>query len=473
MYVLDGQQRLTSISRALLGEDPKYLYYFDLSLMYEELVAGTGSDLDWVRFTPRTKKSKTLQSHQMPCEAVLSAATSGAKVHTYLNEAMQVPVERLFDVATKITSVFEVIRNYQVVSHLLEKKESLEAICRIFETINNTGVKLDTFDLVVAKNYSADFDLRELVETSEAAVPDCAKLAPDSEMYLHSLNYYLQHQAGKRFDLTRAGLLELPREALSRHLQLAITAYGAVYRWLEAEKFRIKRGRPTVPNMVLSIIAAAEMAYPGALEKNAVRAILTRWVLATLWEDSAYNKTSALPDLPKLMELFSAQSPSHSILPLPASLKPVSVEELIETNMSSKKYGIAHTIMRRGRDVDLLGEKSRSIDELEDHHIFPKSVALKRGFDKDLVNCIGNRVLVSANTNKKIAYDYLPKDYFEAAKNFVDAYTLSKTFELDYISVAMLDEASNVFTNEAFRNWMSPRLEAIADEINGYFGFSR
>lgn len=473
MYLLDGQQRLTSISRAMLGEDQKHSYFFDLEVMYDELVAKSGTDLEWVGFTVKsTRKQKHFEAHQLPCESVLDAASSGAKVHTYLRELKGVTGEDIFGIAVKITTIFETIRNYQVVSHMLEKKESLEAICRIFETINNTGVKLDTFDLVVAKNYNSDFDLRELVESAEEATPDCAALKPDPELYLHSLNFYLQHQANKRFDLTRTGLLQLGRAELTQFLQPTISAYGAVYRWLVSANFKVHTGRPLVPNMLLSTLAAAEMCYPGSLDKPQVRSILTRWVLISLWNDSTYNKTRALPDLSSLMGLFSEKHPSHGNLPHPAPLVKVTPQELLEVGPASKRYVIAHTIMRIGRSTDIFGEVVGGISELEDHHILPKSICLKRKISPELMNCIGNRVLISATSNKTIAADYLPREYFESARKNSNDYELRKGLELDFIDDEMLDGANSAFDNALYKAWMLPRLHRIAHAINEYFGIA-
>lgn len=323
---------------------------------------------------------------------------------------------------------------------------------------------------MVAKNYSATFDLRELVERAESATPDCAKLNPDPELYLHSLNYYLQYQTGKRFDLTRAGLLNLHRDALGQHLQSVITAYGEVHNWLVDQSFKVNKGRPLVPNMMLSSIAAAEMCHPGALRTPELRSVLTAWALATLWNDSTYNKVRALPELPRLMELFSAKSPTFGLLSATAQATPITVQDLIEMGPSSKKYQIAHAIMKMKQRTDLLGEVIQSAEELEDHHILPKSICLKRGISLELVNCIGNRVLVSSNTNKKVASDYMPNDYYDFAKQFVPEYTLRQGFEAAFIDRTMRETAYNVNSDALFTEWMTPRLEKIAGALNEYFG---
>jgi len=53
-YVLDGQQRLTSIARVFLNGHPKKNYYFDLKLMYDEFDSDE-QDKNWIVVRKRGK----------------------------------------------------------------------------------------------------------------------------------------------------------------------------------------------------------------------------------------------------------------------------------------------------------------------------------------------------------------------------------------------------------------------------------
>lgn len=469
VYLLDGQQRLTSISRAMLGADPDHLYYFNLDAMYDELVAESTADSEWVvAFKRPARRPRRPEPHELPCECVTSMADSNARVHTYLREQKNVPDHQIFQVAAKLMAVFEIIRNYQVISHQLEKKESLDAICRIFETINNTGVKLDTFDLVVAKYYSPEFDLRDMVDNQLAANPDAKLLGLDYELYLHAINYYVQFKEGRRPDLSKAGLLQIPKEKWRAHLPDAVRAFSEIYRWLSGFSLSFLSGRPLVPNMMLTIIAAAEMAYPGSLRHPLLQQRLAKWVLGTLWNSPVYNKTVCLGDCSSIQDFFARFNSGGELKHAP--LTRITVEQLLDISPHAKMYLIVHAIIRQGLSKDILGAAVSNIGELEDHHILPKSIADQRGLNKRLYNCIGNRVLVTKETNRRIAQDSLPTVYFGLAKHHLDEVALSRNLTDNHIDPSRLYLADMASNDAEFIDWMRPRLESIADALNRYFG---
>jgi hypothetical protein len=66
--------------------------------------------------------------------------------------------ERAFSVRTAHLTGF---KSYYIPCIVLPKKTSLAALAKIFETLNRTGVRLDVFDLMVAKLYPRGFHLRD------------------------------------------------------------------------------------------------------------------------------------------------------------------------------------------------------------------------------------------------------------------------------------------------------------------------
>lgn len=53
------------------------------------------------------------------------------------------------------------LQDYQLPGVRLKRNIGFEVLAKIFETINRTGVRLATFDLMVARMYPRDFDLRQ------------------------------------------------------------------------------------------------------------------------------------------------------------------------------------------------------------------------------------------------------------------------------------------------------------------------
>src|SRR5690606_3904508 len=66
------------------------------------------------------------------------------------------------DLETKFfNGIVENIQRYKMPLIRLDKRNSREAICLVFEKVNVGGMKLDAFELVTAIYASDEFDLRE------------------------------------------------------------------------------------------------------------------------------------------------------------------------------------------------------------------------------------------------------------------------------------------------------------------------
>jgi uncharacterized protein with ParB-like and HNH nuclease domain len=141
-YVLDGQQRLTTIYGVLNWPDKQALHklnvYFDLEQRRFIHYNGEQDDKnipmnilfktsDFLRF--RTKLSDFPNANQ-------------------LQESVDV--------------LYEVFREY-LIPVVTIKEKTVEEVCPIFERINSTGTKLNIFDLMVAATWSNDFDLNDKV----------------------------------------------------------------------------------------------------------------------------------------------------------------------------------------------------------------------------------------------------------------------------------------------------------------------
>jgi hypothetical protein len=229
-YLLDGQQRLTSIARALLA-DEIYQYLFDLDAIYREL---TDPDMyvneEWV-VCRRKQKDLVADVVFLRCEDVVQTGIAYCKVIKFLRSKFPDAQEgELIAKSSGLLEVLETVRNYQVIIHQMEKDEKPDSICRIFETINSTGVELNTFDLIVAKNYSLTYDLREKVNEMKRQYPLVKHFTDES--ILHAIYYYTGLVEQKRPTLTKAALLATPPAVWASSLERAATAFTALVKWL-------------------------------------------------------------------------------------------------------------------------------------------------------------------------------------------------------------------------------------------------
>ena len=77
---------------------------------------------------------------------------------------------------TYLRSLLEPFSHYSFQSLVLSKGMDVSAVCRIFETLNNTGIKLDSFDICVAKFMAenTDVDIKNRLDVAVKSNP-CLK----------------------------------------------------------------------------------------------------------------------------------------------------------------------------------------------------------------------------------------------------------------------------------------------------------
>ena len=210
-YILDGQQRTTSIARVFLNAHPQKCYYFDLKLIFE--MHRVQEDTSWIRELQRGKQAPDRKKNNrlLRADVILDQEKADIYVSEYVEDSGDFPELEKNDkrkAAALIKGVFETMRNYKVPVVSLERDSGVESICRVFETINSTGTRLTTFDLAVARFYP-DPDLRRLWDESLEGLPVLKDFDVDGERVLQVLYLVEAARSGKYPDPTRGNLLAL------------------------------------------------------------------------------------------------------------------------------------------------------------------------------------------------------------------------------------------------------------------------
>ena len=165
--ILDGQQRLTALYQALYGRgDLVYALRVAEGLMYDDIdtlddsIRSIKSDT-WSRFysTPAAQWEAEL----LP----ISALRTAADFYEWRDAAITVEDhggrERLTAIYRNFLSG---LHQYKVPCVVIDRTIEPAAVARIFERVNRTGTPLGTFDLMVARSFTPDFNLRVLWEES-------------------------------------------------------------------------------------------------------------------------------------------------------------------------------------------------------------------------------------------------------------------------------------------------------------------
>ena len=173
-YLLDGQQRLTSLYQALVYPSPvttrdrpggnriiKLWYYLDMKAALnpsadpEDLIVSVPENRLETRNFGRniildlSSKELEFQRHMMPTERIMDNTAWGFEYAQYWNSLGDShPHGNAFEFFMQFqATVLNNFTGYQLPVINLDKDTSKEAVCTVFEKVNTGGVTLNVFEL--------------------------------------------------------------------------------------------------------------------------------------------------------------------------------------------------------------------------------------------------------------------------------------------------------------------------------------
>ena len=187
-YLLDGQQRLTSLYQALVypkavktRDRPggnrviKRWYYLDMQAAFnpsaepEDLIISVPMSRVETRNFGReivldlSSKELEFQQHMMPTERIKDDTAWGFQYAQYWDAAGEThPHGNAFEFFMQFqNAVLKNFTSYQLPVINLDKDTSKEAVCTVFEKVNTGGVTLNVFELLTATLAADGFSLRD------------------------------------------------------------------------------------------------------------------------------------------------------------------------------------------------------------------------------------------------------------------------------------------------------------------------
>ncbi|HEY2511802.1 MAG TPA: DUF262 domain-containing protein, partial [Polyangiaceae bacterium] len=450
--ILDGQQRLTSLTQVLRLKKPvatrdekkrelKVHYYFDIETALrgpesiEEAIvvvderrtvrSDFGRRVDLDLSTPE----REVAAFHFPCDQILDSSAWEYALMGHDRERFP----RFLEFRRRVLESF---RNYMLPVIALKKQTSKEAVCLVFEKVNTGGVSLSVFELVTATWAADGFNLREDWFGAGSGRPGrhagLAKrpLLKDLEPTDFLQGVSLLHSYARREEERRKGRVgkDLPAVTAKREhiLEMPLTAYQ---RWadrlsagfLEAEKFLRSEGfhHPKfLPYRSQIVPLAATLAHLGErwLEPR-IKDKLSRWfwcgVLGELY-GSAIESRIAL-DLQGLLAWVDEADAPEPMTVQGAGFQPNRLDTL--RSRTSAAYRGLYVLLQRQGARDFFW-KARMVDldrdewKIDIHHVFPKKWCLERRIPPKVFNSIVNKTAISYKANRSIG-GKAPSEYLE------------------------------------------------------------
>lgn len=451
--ILDGQQRLTTLTQALSLDSPvhtrtakgkkiKRHYYFDIQKAVEmphaldeaivavdenhELRTNFGRD---VLLDLSTTELECSQLH-FPCNCIMNSDDWEATLH-------RVAPEKFGTYMNFRSQVLSSFRSYQLPIILLKKETTKEAVCLVFEKVNTGGVSLDVFELTTA-SYAADgYNLRDdwfgsrirkVESRKERIEKDPLLKGTEATEFLQAIT--LIHTQGlRKADLEagktgkqvrpvsakRADVLQLPLSAWHQWADEVEAGFRQVGRFLRKECIYHRRELPYGTQLVPLAAVMAKLGdrwlEPRIYDK------LARWywcgVLGELYGGAV--ETRSANDYEELLRWFEDDDA------LPRTVRDASFQperfDTLRTRLSAAYKGINVLVLREGAKDWFWKASIKELDtdevSLDIHHIFPRDWCEKQNVSRDRYDSILNKTPISYKANRKIGGEapsvYLPR----------------------------------------------------------------
>ena len=477
-FLLDGQQRLTSLYQALKHPNAvdthnsskkrvKQWYYVD---MLEALKPNR--DFEKVIFSvPENKVKTTVGSSK-----VLDLSTTEREYEQHM-----IPTERLLDSVKWLLGyvsywrdkkhprgtaeeffkefddrIIDSFRLFDVPVIDLDDDLPREAVCIVFDKVNTGGVPLTTFELLTAILAAEGFKLREDWRGRQSRIRDHNRVmgTVDKDQFIRVVA--LMVTADRRDKARAAGDGQLPAVGCRRSDILSInrTEYE---KWASEAEMGFKRAARflnlqsifsarDIPYMTQVISLAFICATAGSdLDAEVVRRRLERWYWSGVFGEVYGGTTDTIiandaQRIPRYLE-------GHATLPIldEANFEPARLLSLRTRNTAAYK-GIHALLMKSGvadwRNAVQISFDNYHEERIDIHHVFPRrwceresAKALGQKVPPRIYNSAINKTPLSAKTNRIIG-GRAPSRYIELLRRHSEGVEVSMAghhIEADYL----------------------------------------
>ena len=417
--LLDGQQRATSIYRALKGVDDIYFIVTPDSELPKEILDVPPSKrsleqvLDDLRSDPKPGAISISINHiyRILCGDA-SREKEKAELYLHSNPSIKLDLEAALispefeQYLTQAKNLENLLRQEKLVSYYLLDTDE-EKFSLFFERSNSKGVQLNFIDILAAKLY-VGFNLRAEIEKF---IDENPSLGLNREVVVRSICFAVSggKDTGRSFILAK-----LTHTHFTEHWPTFTKLYIRAYEYLKINHLLIHPAWMPYENMLIPLISFLrhiphyDFAQISELQGRIIKAWFWLSILSRRYSSAA--QTAVLEDA-QILERVAHNDFSH--LPLLFSRMQPQIRVAEDLYTIYKKYdavykGILNLVHYASAGLVSLqsGDKMTWDSLLEDHHIFPKDYInkLNKNTDYDtsiVADCVVNKMLIPKLTNIK------------------------------------------------------------------------
>ena len=501
-YLLDGQQRLTSLYQAMRHAGPvetrdrpggnrvrKRWYYVDVqgvldqSMDRDATIVSVPEDRVVRSNFGRTveldlsTRAREFERHMIPTEMVMNGMEWGFGYAQYWQQRDGHPHGDPFSFFKRFADeVLNSFTEYNLPVINLVKETPKEAVCIVFEKVNTGGVTLSVFELVTASFAAGEFSLRDDWEVRKKRLHSEFGVLQglQGDQFLQAVTLLATQARNRRassedgspsqapgIGCKRADILNLGLDEYQQWADTVEEGFRSAAKFLHSQYVFTARNVPygtqLVPLAALYAELGGELATANAQEK------LNHWFWCGVFGE-AYGgavETQFALDLPQVAGYV--RGGPEPILVTQANF--IAERLLSLKTRNSAAYKGLYAMQMKSGAADWISGEPLSLatwhgEGVDIHHVFP--VAWCRSAEPPipevLCDSIINKTPIDAVTNRKLS-GHAPSRYLERLRRDIDEDRLGRVLEAHCIDRSALEQ-------DRFGDFFVARGQAMLDLIN-------
>ncbi|MGG6237291.1 GmrSD restriction endonuclease domain-containing protein [Nodosilinea sp. AN01ver1] len=443
-FILDGQQRLTSLFAA--GNALKIG-----SRDYGNICIDLECALEYESSHDEGFEKEIFVSRRVPDNVRYVSFYDVMASNLQVYDGLSSSAKSIFQVANSRFT------NYPF-SVVWVRDQPLAEVVEIFQRINQGGKRLSSYDLVCANLWTENFNFRNKVSLVNSQLVENGFEEVDEQIIPQSISLILRGSATQSVQLRLRTeeveeIWERLVQSISRSVDFVRTNMG-----VKRASFLPYRG-------ILPVLTYYFYNLDGTALSADHRKTLWKWFWSVALSErySANSQARIAEDVSKLRELLDGKSVSFDYASKASSdvLSRVSVKSTTSALRNTVLCMLALRVPRNFKDGSQVNISDNFFDTLaraERHRIFSPTVIRKQGLDPNLVHSICNFAFIPSELNREIS-GRKPSEYFSQYQ------AENSEFKRDLKShVISPDESSSIWSDD-FSSFIRERSELIADSL--------
>jgi len=349
------------------------------------------------------------------------------------------------------------IRDYSYVVHVLERAMSYEEVTEIFVRVNSLGAKLRSSDLALAQMTSR---WPNLLKRLEAFQDECEQswFTLDLGLLVRAIVVFATQQC--KFNPVAA----TPVERLKAGWEEAQEGLRFAINFLRANAGIEDESLLSSPMFILTL-AAVSRKKDNRLSQAEERSLL-HWLLVANAR-GRYSRGSSESLLNEDLAIVSRSGEIQSLMePLQRQFGRLHIEssDLASRGVNSPLFSLAYLALKNAGAQDWHSGLGLSLTHqgklhfIQWHHIFPKSLLKNRNLETGEINEIANMAFITGQTNRRIS-NAEPENYLPS---------IIKQRGLASLESQVVPTDPSLWAMDRYRDFLAIRRKALTERMNAF-----